>query len=191
MAAVNMYKEVIDGVIQPNEILHGMPHKNISWGKTATPEEYAAENLYLVVEPQVEIDPETERITGFEESIDETLKQIIRAPVIEPIPSSEILETQKAAIKQAYSDTLSEGCPTSFGFRVDCMPSNQLDFSGAFQIMQVAAQMDPTVTTIVRDYDNQNHVMTFQEYTQLCLELGMYVTQKRQEMWAAIDALAV
>jgi hypothetical protein len=186
---MKVYKEVISGVIQPHEILHGKPHGNKSWGKLATDAEYAAEGLYLLVKEEPSYDLETQTITGFTESVDEEKKQVIRKAVIEPIPEPVIEARQVEEIKVASEVALSEGFMTSLGFRVKCLAEDQNAFGLSLLLMMLKVQQDPAVKIKVRDYDNVDHELTYDEYCRMCLEMGTYVLQQRYTVWSQVDQI--
>lgn len=93
----------------------------------------------------------------------------------------------KAAINQKYEGLKKAGCPTSLGFKIDCMDNNIADFDQSITLLDLSG----AETITVRDYDNVNHVITVAEYKQICLELGAHIMGLRQQRWAEIDALEV
>ena len=98
-----------------------------------------------------------------------------------------VRECLKQAIKQYHADIISAGYLTSMGFRVDIEQSNVVDWSAALQLLQLSGATE----TEVCDYDNQTHVLTVEQYTQMCGEMGLYLTGLRSKKWAirnAIDA---
>ena len=90
----------------------------------------------------------------------------------------------KQYAKLSQIETLEAGCPTSLGFRIDCMDNNKTDFDQTLGLISVYPAM---TTVLVRDYDNVNHVITVDQYKQMCLELGAHVMSVRQAYWADID----
>jgi len=98
-----------------------------------------------------------------------------------------VRECLKQAIKQYHADIISAGYLTSMGFRVDIEQSNVVDWSAALQLLQLSGATE----TEVCDYDNQTHILTVEQYTQMCGEMGLYLTGLRSKKWAirnAIDA---
>ena len=92
----------------------------------------------------------------------------------------------KEHAKKMQEEILQKGCPTSLGFKIDCMPNNVSDFVGT----SIRISIDPSITHMkVRDYDNENHIITVAEYNQMCIELGDYVTVTREAYWADIDQI--
>ena len=89
-------------------------------------------------------------------------------------------------ILKDHGETLRAGCPTSLGFKIDCMENNVADFSQTLGL--IIANPDMT-EVLVRDYNNVNHTITVDQYKQMCLELGAHVMSVRQAYWADIDAL--
>ena len=98
-----------------------------------------------------------------------------------------VRECLKQAIKQYHADIIAAGYLTSMGFLVDIEQSNIVDWSAALQLLQLSGATE----TEVCDYDNQTHVLTVEQYTQMCGEMGLYLTGLRSKKWAirnAIDA---
>ena len=92
----------------------------------------------------------------------------------------------KEYAKLSQIKTLEAGCPTSLGFRIDCMDNNVADFDKTLGLISIY----PTMTEVtVRDYDNLNHTITVDQYKQMCLELGAHVMGVRQAYWADVDAV--
>lgn len=90
----------------------------------------------------------------------------------------------KQAAKNQQQATLRQGCPTSLGFTIDCLPHNVADFAQTLSLISIY----PTVTeVVVRDYDNINHTVTVEQYQQMCVELGAHVMATRQAYWSEID----
>lgn len=95
----------------------------------------------------------------------------------------------KELAKKTQMDTLSEGCPTSLGFKIDCMPNNVADFAQTLAFIDSTPQESGSV--VVRDYDNVCHTVTVDEFRAICKELGAFVMSVRQEYWASIDSFSL
>ena len=94
-------------------------------------------------------------------------------------------EANKIYAKVQQEETLKTGCPTSLGFKIDCMDNNVADFDKTLGLLSIYPAMTEVV---VRDYDNVNHTVTIEEYKQMCIELGAHVMCIRQAYWAEIDS---
>ena len=90
----------------------------------------------------------------------------------------------KQYAKLSQTETLRAGCPTSLGFKIDCMENNVADFSQTLGLITANPGMTEVV---VRDYDNVNHTITVTEYKQMAMELGAHVMGIRQNYWADVD----
>ncbi len=109
------------------------------------------------------------------------------APTPEPyVPT---VEDKVQEHKSAYLAKLSEGFLTSAGFMIDCMENNQVDFALRLQLEEAARAQDSTRDDLilVRDYNNVNHQVTFEEFKSICLELGEYISGQRELLWSMID----
>ena len=93
-------------------------------------------------------------------------------------------EANKIYAKTQQTETLTAGCPTSLGFRIDCMDNNVADFNKTLGLLSIYPAM---TEIIVRDYDNVNHTITVNQYKTMCIELGAHVTTIRQTYWSKID----
>jgi len=106
-------------------------------------------------------------------------------PLTSKLSNAELTaEANKEYAKLSQIETLEAGCPTSLGFRIDCMDNNKTDFDQTLGLISVYPAM---TTVLVRDYDNENHTITVDQYKQMCLELGAHVMSVRQAYWADID----
>ena len=84
-----------------------------------------------------------------------------------------------------FEATLGEGFTTSLGFKIDCKENNVADFHQMLTLLSLSGE----TSTIVRDYNNDNHTVSASDFMQLCKELGAYVAQLRYQKWQAIDAI--
>jgi hypothetical protein len=111
----------------------------------------------------------------------------ISFPLTSKLSNAELIaEANKEYAKLSQIETLEAGCPTSLGFRIDCMDKNKTDFDQTLGLISIYSAM---TEVLVRDYDNLNHTITVDQYKQMCLELGAHVMAVRQVYWADIDAL--
>ena len=92
----------------------------------------------------------------------------------------------KEYAKLSQIETLEAGCPTSLGFFIDCMDNNVADFDKTLGLISIYPAM---IEVTVRDYDNVNHVITVDQYKQMCLELGEHVMTIRQAYWVDVDTV--
>lgn len=88
-------------------------------------------------------------------------------------------------IVDEHTKQLAAGCPISLGFRIDCLPSNVSDFDQTLSLLSLAGAEN----VLVKDYDNEEHTLTIEQYKQMCLELGIHVMNLRHNRWAAVDAI--
>lgn len=94
-------------------------------------------------------------------------------------------EYLKQAVKQHHDELIDQGCPTSFGFRVDCKSQNVVDWSAALQLLQLSGA--PTID--ICDFDNTTHTLTAAQFTQMCGEIGMYLAGLRSTKWRIREAI--
>lgn len=90
-------------------------------------------------------------------------------------------------IVNEHTKQLSEGCPTSLGFKIDCLPSNVSDFDQTLSLLSLANAEN----VLVKDYDNEEHTLTIEQYKQMCLELGIHVMTLRHNRWVAINTIKI
>lgn len=108
-------------------------------------------------------------------------------PLTSKLTDEEFLSDANKQYAASNKDTLlGQGCPTSLGFTIDCMPNNVSDFSQTLSLLSIYPVMTEVV---VRDYDNINHTITVEQYQQMCIELGAHVMATRQAYWADIDVI--
>ena len=106
-------------------------------------------------------------------------------PLTSKLSDTELLASaNKEYAKISQTETLREGCPTTLGFRIDCMDNNVADFDKTLGLISIYPAMTEVV---VRDYDNVNHTITTDQYKAMCIELGAHVTAVRQAYWGTID----
>jgi len=99
----------------------------------------------------------------------------------EPPPPSldELKQQKKAGIKRAFEEELKKGYLTSFGFKVD----SKLDDLNNFDVTLKFAEMAGMTSVTIRDYDNITRTLTFDEFKQMCVELGQHIQQQFQKKW--------
>ena len=108
-------------------------------------------------------------------------------PLTSKLSNAELTaEANKEYAKLSQTEILEAGCPTSLGFRIDCMDNNKTDFDQTLGLISVYPAM---TTVLVRDYDNVNHTITVAQYKQMCLELGAHVMAIRHAYWDDVDVL--
>lgn len=90
-------------------------------------------------------------------------------------------------IVDEHTRQLSAGCPTTLGFKIDCLPSNVSDFEQTLSLLSLTG----AESVLVKDYDNEEHTLTIEQYKQMCLELGIHVMTLRHNRWAAINAIKI
>ena len=106
-------------------------------------------------------------------------------PLTSKLSNAELTsEANKEYAKLSQTETLQAGCPTSLGFRIDCMDKNKTDFDQTLGLISIYPAM---TEVLVRDYDNNNHTVTVDQYKQMCIELGVHVMTIRQDYWTTID----
>lgn len=110
-------------------------------------------------------------------------------PLTSTMTDEELLADANKKYAASNKDSvLAKGFQTSLGFKIDCMPSNVIDFSQTLSLISLL----PDLTEVeVRDYNNVNHTITVAEYKQMCIELGMYVTANRQGYWSEVDSFGL
>jgi len=97
-----------------------------------------------------------------------------------PPPSlDELKQQKKAEIKRVFEEELRKGYLTSLGFRVDCKLEDLNNFDVALKLAEMAGMTEITI----RDYDNITRTLTFDEYKQMCLELGQYIQELFKKKW--------
>lgn len=77
--------------------------------------------------------------------------------------------------------SLKEGVDLSIGFKVDCEQSDILNWMGTYVMRNIAEHYSGTIM-VVDYYDNQ-HELTWDQYKQLCLEVGNHYFQMYQHKW--------
>lgn len=89
------------------------------------------------------------------------------------------------AISKYHDLLVLAGCPTSFGFRIDCESTDVVNWMGSLQLLQLSGATEITIC----DYDNVNHVMSAADFTQMCGELGAYLMGLRTKKWQIREAI--
>ena len=109
------------------------------------------------------------------------------ASLIEHYDQGEVLtpEQKKQAINRKYKALLKQGCPTSLGFKIDCESNNVNDFSQSLSLLNISGLTE----IVVRDYDNINHTVSKEDFTQICLELGSHIMTLRQQKWDEVTTV--
>ena len=108
---------------------------------------------------------------------------------IEPVVEAtleELKDHKKSEIKQTLEQIQKEGCLTTLGFKIDFQKENRDDFTGGLLLMQNAGLTEMSI----RDFDNVNHMLSSEEYTQMCLEMGQYYNNLLSEKWTLDDLLS-
>lgn len=101
-------------------------------------------------------------------------------PEPKPEPTIEELKAQKSKeIKNNLNKLRKEGFETSLGFRID-ITKEHFDL---FKDGKILLQETGATQTEVRDYYNQFHTLSKEDYDAMVLEAGLYIHQLLNEKW--------
>lgn len=89
-------------------------------------------------------------------------------------------ETKKDEIKLKFEDSFKEQCPTSFGFSVDCKQNDIVNWMATLQMFNLLPDLNETE---VRDYNNKSHILTKEQYKQLCVEISYHYYSLFKKKW--------
>ena len=96
-------------------------------------------------------------------------------------------------IKQIYYQKLNswfdqkffEPCPTSLNFDIDMKRDDQLNWTMCLNSMINFNKTE----TIVRDYYNNNHFITLEQFKQMCQDLDNYITGILLKKWTIYEII--
>ena len=120
--------------------------------------------------------------------VDVAQKKLVYSPYVPTF--DELKQRKKAEIKRAFEEELKKGYLTSFGFKVD----SKLEDLNNFDVTLKFAEMAGMTEIAIRDYDNITRTLTFDEFKQMCLELGQHIQQQFQKKWdlqAQVDEVTI
>jgi len=98
---------------------------------------------------------------------------------IENYDLEEYKDTKKKEFKKTFQQILTEGFTTSSGIKLDCKQENINNFTNNIMFME---KMGGNQTT-VRDFNNQEHTFTLQEFEDMLKELGQHWKTQFNNKW--------
>ena len=93
----------------------------------------------------------------------------------------EVKDAHLAYLKQGFYPQLSDN-PDELEFPVDCTEHDINNWSQTLQLYQLANALDDTPISI-RDFNNNPHVIPFNQYKQMCLRVGGYYQYLYHVKW--------
>lgn len=96
-------------------------------------------------------------------------------------------EIKLEEIKLSHENSFFLGADTSFGFKVDCRPSDISNWTSSLTLLQTLGENAPNIN--IRDFTNETHELTFDQYKQLCIELGNHYLGLYYKKWDLEDKI--
>ena len=160
---------------------------------------------------QIYDDGRSRRVTNYEFRADYDPTTVIEVPYIEienqnpdpvevEIPFEEKRQLKYSELKTQYLNVLKLGCPVTFNnssndvisTRFDCQETHQNDWIKGLTFITTALELglfQENGTTTIRDYYNNNHEVTIQEYKLLILQIGQYCYTLRETYWGYVTMI--
>lgn len=108
-------------------------------------------------------------------------------PKVLPPTLDELKAKKNLEIKSTLAQIRSEGFMTSFGFKIDCGERNVNDFANGLMMIQATNMTE----IIVKDFDNQTHVLSGDDYKTMVIELGGYISKLLGNKWQLNELVKV